>query len=310
MNAGEFVDDSGQGAWVRLKDVYSSPTELLKDEFRSMRQMIPDSMRRNLPAENIPEDHQMGSPYPVDIEILSLFVNGFAGTSPESLLTIQELSTSLKDIYSAEKWPDVEKLLQNNFLSLQDRISRNKEILDSQLEIQKIDNLKNLLDTWNPLRIQELVRLTESHDSIESVRSLHEAMMVEISKNTFDSLRPTRDAFLLLVSPIVQLTPHEIADIAVTEKKEGYLYLDSLVEIINLLSLSYNEAMRVELETVQLGGSQYTSDSGIDSREVIMREYLRYGAGSSVAIRNEAEKLFGTGRRLPNHPPAEPSTNL
>lgn len=309
MNGGGLSRESGQGAWVRYKDIYSSPTELLKDQYQSMRQMIPDSMRRNLPAENIPDHHEKGSPYPTDIEIISLFVNGFAGNSPESLLTLEELSSSLKDIYPATKWPEIEKLMQNNFLSLQERINRNNEILDSQLEKQKIDNFKNLLDTWNPLRLQELLKLIGSNDSIEPAKSLYDGMMEAVDTNRFDSLRPTRDAYLLIVSPIVQLTPQEIMDIAATEKTEGYLYLDTLAGIINLLSSSYKEAMRVELETVQLGGSQYTSESGIDVREGIIREHLRYGAGSSTAVRNDAERLFNAGRQLPNNPPAEPMSS-
>lgn len=310
MNAGELTSSGDQGAWVKYKDIYSSPTELLKDEFRSMRRMIPDSMRRNLPAENIPEDHEMGRPYPLDIEIISLFVNGFAGTSPESLLTIEELSASLKDIYSGDEWPEVEKLIKGKFETLQERVRRNNEILDLQIEIDRKRSLSTTLDSWNPLRIEKFLEIAGLTESIDSLKSLYAGLVEGMPDNNYDALHPTLEQYLLIISPIFQLTPHELEDIARIERNEGYLYLDSLVSAIHQLAPSYTEALRVEIETSQFGNSSYTSDSGISSREGIIRGYLRYGAGSSTAVRSEAEKLFGAGKQLPNHPPEIPMIDL
>jgi hypothetical protein len=306
MVAGEKASSDRQGAWTKYKDLYPTPLSFLKDQIKSTRSIRSESMQKNLPAETIVTEHVMGEPYPADIELIYLFVNDFVGEQEHCPITESELLNNIIDLYSAEDWGAVKPLTENNFEALRERIQKNRAMLDAEVEVGRKKNLAIMLDAWNPLRVDEFIKLKGSNEQNEAIRSIYAGLIEQSQLKQYIELSPTIDQYLLQISEIFQLTPNEIWEISYTEAREGYLYLDTLASAYTQLTPSYKEAMRVELETYQFGSS-HTDNTIVDiyARPKILRSFLRYGAGSSSAVRDSSEVLFKVGKEMPDIPPTE-----
>lgn len=288
----------------RYGDVWKSPAEFVGETLRSMRAKLPESLLEELPAESIPQDHIKGEEWSLDLEMLFFLVGGedFVGMEKKSMMTPTQFTEALRVIHP-DKVEAIDKLAENNFSSLRERIENNNRIFDQQrVEIER-RWVKQLLGSWSPQRVEAFLLLSGQAldvNQLSLMRSLFDAMTNNVDNTAYEELKPTIEQYLEMASPLFCLTPVEMEEVSKKEKYYGFAYLDSLMSIREGLKETYPEAMRVERDLVINGAAEHQRE--LFSARLAVMNSLVYGAETEAVTRSSAERLFNIGREAPNNP--------
>lgn len=294
-----------QGAWKDFPAMYQSPIDAVRQTLSIFRGN-PRVFLMDLPQVPIPDKYQNGDPLPLELELAFLLKGGCVGDRPTSIVTFGELLECAQEVWGLDD-SDFEQFKATKLLEAQEWYKQFLGKLHQDMVKQMENRNLYFLSTWNAARFDALIALYEKMrepkiDNLPSMvqryQNIHRKAILELQEQfqqaqKLESADERRQRIQSLYTSITEiicritfLTPTELENITSTEQQKGYLYLDTLADILPELFETASFAKNYYSKLTHAGFAAAVGEDAVTlGRREQALDKLVYGANDNKSVR-------------------------
>lgn len=239
-----------KGAWTEFPEFYKGPQDAITQTLKILRG-DPRPFISDLPQVPLPKNYKSGNPLPVELEIAFLLRMGAVGDRARSMVTHNELLEIARNIwgfdeaafqrFKSEVFPTAQTWVEQFFEKERQKFALQKETTNvfflTTWNAERLDMLSSLMLANLPKKITNIAAMIDRYKriqrkTIKEVQQSFQTLALDSPPERQQQIDHLVQETINIISQLTYLTSSELDEITSMERQKGFIFLDTLVEIM------------------------------------------------------------------------------